>query len=67
MLVYGIMSGASSACLTTTALAVVAHWFKVKRGKASGIATPGSSVGGIAFPLMLEPLFEHLSWAWSIE
>ncbi|TVY36773.1 Riboflavin transporter [Lachnellula subtilissima] len=66
MLVYGILSGASSAFLTTTALAVVAHWFEVKRGVASGIAFVGSSVGGIAFPLILKPAFEHLSWAWAV-
>jgi MFS family permease len=66
MLVYGILSGSSSAFLTTTALAVVAHWFERKRGMASGIAFVGSSVGGIAFPLILKPVFEHLSWVWSI-
>ncbi|TVY67520.1 putative transporter MCH4 [Lachnellula suecica] len=66
MLVYGILSGVSSAFLTTTALSVVAHWFEVKRGMASGIAFVGSSVGGIAFPLILKPAFEHLSWAWSL-
>jgi MFS family permease len=66
MLVYGILSGASSAFLTTTALAVVAHWFEVKRGVASGIVFVGSSVGGITFPLILKPVFEHSSWAWAM-
>jgi MFS family permease len=66
MIVYGIISGISSAFLTTTALAVVAHWFEVKRGFASGIAFVGSSVGGIMFPLVLRQVFEHLSWAWSV-
>ena len=66
MLVYGVLSGSSSAFLTTTALAVVAHWFERKRGMASGIAFVGSSVGGIAFPLTLKPVFEHLSWAWAM-
>ena len=40
--------------------------FEVKRGMASGIAFVGSSVGGIAFPLILKPAFEHLSWAWAV-
>lgn len=40
--------------------------FEVKRGIASGIAFVGSSVGGIAFPLILKPAFEHLSWAWAM-
>ncbi|KAH8815443.1 MFS monocarboxylate transporter [Xylogone sp. PMI_703] len=66
ILAYGVLSGASSAFLTTTALSVVAHWFEVKRGFASGITFAGSSVGGIVFPLVLKPMFQHLSWAWSI-
>ncbi|KAL3426863.1 major facilitator superfamily transporter [Phlyctema vagabunda] len=66
MLVYGILSGASSAFLTTTALAVVAHWFEAKRGMASGIAFVGSSAGGIAFPLIMGPMLEKLGWAWTL-
>ena len=66
MLVYGVLSGTSSAFLTTTALAVVAHWFEARRGMASGIAFVGSSVGGIGFPLVLKATLEHLNWAWAI-
>jgi MFS family permease len=66
MLVYGVLSGVSSAFLTTTALAVVADWFEAKRGMASGITFVGSSVGGIVFPLILKPTLEHLNWAWAM-
>lgn len=66
MLTYGIFGGISGAFLTTTALAVVAHWFEKRRGLASGITFVGSSVGGIAFPLILKPALTHLSWAWAV-
>ena len=66
MIVYGIFSGVSNAALTTTALAVVAHWFEVKRGFASGITFVGSSVGGIMFPLILNPILMKLGWAWAM-
>lgn len=66
MLVYGILNGVSAAFLVTTALAVVAHWFEVKRGLASGVTFVGSSIGGIVFPLVLKPVFHNLSWAWSM-
>jgi MFS family permease len=66
MLTYGILGGVSGAFLTTTALAVVAHWFEKRRGMASGITFVGSSVGGITFPLILKPALTHLSWAWAI-
>lgn len=66
MICYGIFCGVSNAFLTTAALAVVAHWFEVKRGMASGITFVGSSVGGIAFPLILKPMLEKLNWAWAM-
>lgn len=66
MLVYGVLNGVAAACLTTTALAVVAHWFEVKRGLASGLVFVGSSIGGIIFPLILKQALEYLSWAWSM-
>jgi len=66
MLAYGILAGIAGALLTTTALAVVAHWFEVKRGLASGIAFVGSSVGGIIFPLVLRHTLENYGWAWSL-
>ncbi|KAF4635382.1 hypothetical protein G7Y89_g2712 [Cudoniella acicularis] len=49
MLVYGAGCGASSAFLTTTALAVVAHWFEVKRGMATGLTFLDvvASTGGV--------------------
>ncbi|CAG8979407.1 hypothetical protein HYALB_00010498 [Hymenoscyphus albidus] len=62
MLVYGILGGISGACLTTTALAVVSHWFERKRGTASGCAFVGSSVGGILFPLVLKATLERYGW-----
>lgn len=66
MLVYGILSGVAGAILTTTALAVVAHWFELKRGLASGLVFVGSSVGGIIFPLILRYTLENMGWAWSM-
>jgi MFS family permease len=66
MLVYGVVIGTAGALLTTTALAVVAHWFERKRGLASGVVFVGSSVGGIVFPLVLRWAFAHLGWKWGI-
>jgi MFS family permease len=66
VLCYGVVCGISNAFLTTTALAVVAHWFEAKRGIASGITLVGSSVGGVAFPLVLKKILQEMSWAWSM-
>lgn len=66
MVVYGIIAGTCGACLTTTALAVVAHWFERKRGFASGVALVGSSVGGITFSLVLRETLDGVGWKWSL-
>lgn len=42
------------------------HFFRERRGIATGVATTGGSVGGVVFPLMLQRMFEHAGWAWSI-
>jgi hypothetical protein len=42
LLCCGFLGGVSAAMLTTTSLAVVAHWFKARRGLTQGIAMSGS-------------------------
>jgi predicted MFS family arabinose efflux permease len=66
MLVFGTVAGVANALLTTTGVAVVAHWFEAKRGQANGIIFIGSSLGGISMPLMMRPLLERLGWAWAM-
>ncbi|OBT51222.1 hypothetical protein VE04_07930 [Pseudogymnoascus sp. 24MN13] len=48
------------------ALSVVSHWFEARRGLATGVAFMGTSLGGIMFPLALNPILERLSWAWAM-
>ena len=66
MLFWGIICGAAAAAITTTSLAVVAHWFDRRRGLASGVVYAGSSIGGVAFPLLMRETLPHLGWAWSV-
>ncbi|KAK8123410.1 major facilitator superfamily domain-containing protein [Apiospora kogelbergensis] len=46
LLCCGVLGGTSGAALTTTPLAVVAHWFNRRRGFAQGVVMIGSSFGG---------------------
>ncbi|KAH4230341.1 hypothetical protein HBI06_087610 [Parastagonospora nodorum] len=62
----GVLGGVSAALLTTTSLAVVAHWFKERRGLAQGIAMMGSSGGGLIIPLMLRTTFPTYGYKWSL-
>ncbi|KFY85891.1 hypothetical protein V500_08039 [Pseudogymnoascus sp. VKM F-4518 (FW-2643)] len=66
MLCLGVLGGVSSAALITVSQSVISHWFKKRRGQASGLAMLGSALGGIMFPLILKPLLEKSSWTWAM-
>jgi MFS family permease len=66
LLCCGVLGGMTGAALTTTSLAVVAHWFKARRGLAQGIAMMGSSFGGFTIPLILRGTFASFGYRWSI-
>lgn len=66
MLCLGVLGGVSSAALITVSQGVISHWFKKRRGQASGLAMLGSALGGIMFPLILKPLLEKSSWTWAM-
>ncbi|KAK8022405.1 hypothetical protein PG993_013172 [Apiospora rasikravindrae] len=66
LLCCGVLGGVSAAALTTTPLAVVAHWFERRRGFAQGVVMIGSSFGGLTLPLILQAAFPRYGYAWSI-
>jgi MFS family permease len=66
LLCLGVLGGAAGACLTTTSLAVVSHWFKIRRGLAAGIAMIGSSFGGVVIPLVLRATLPKYGYQWSV-
>jgi MFS family permease len=66
ILCCGILGGVSAAMLTTCAVAVVAHWFKERRGLAAGIVMAGSSCGGLSLPLILRSTLPKYGYVWSL-
>ncbi|ORY58480.1 major facilitator superfamily domain-containing protein [Pseudomassariella vexata] len=66
LLCCGFLGGVTGATLTTTSLAVVAHWFKMRRGLAQGVAMAGSSFGGLTIPLILRSALPAYGYRWSI-
>lgn len=66
LLAFGVLSGLSCSLLFTPSIAAIGHFFKVRRGLATGVASTAGSLGGVIFPLMLESLFAKVGWAWAI-
>lgn len=65
MLVLGVLGGVGASLIFTPAISAIGHFFYEKRGVATGMAATGGSIGGIAFPLILEALFPKIGWAWA--
>ncbi|KAI0890366.1 MFS general substrate transporter [Annulohypoxylon maeteangense] len=65
ILTYSVLGGLGGALLNVPAYGVIAHFFKKRRGLATGIAATSGSVGGIAFPLFLQAVIPKLGFAWA--
>ncbi|KAI1433545.1 major facilitator superfamily domain-containing protein [Xylaria sp. CBS 124048] len=66
LLAFGFLGGIGTSLLFTPSIAAVGHFFRARRGLASGIASTGGGFGGVIFPLMLQPLFRRLGFGWAI-
>ncbi|VUC23818.1 unnamed protein product [Clonostachys rosea] len=67
ILTYSVLGGTGGALLNCPAYGAIAHFFNVKRGLATGIATTAGGIGGIVFPLLLQYLLGEngVGFAWS--
>ncbi|KAK2006812.1 MFS general substrate transporter [Colletotrichum eremochloae] len=66
MLTFGILNGIGTSLLFNPSITTVGHWFYLRRGLATGIATTGGVFGGIVFPLALNALIERSGWPWAV-
>ncbi|UNI23939.1 hypothetical protein JDV02_009729 [Purpureocillium takamizusanense] len=67
ILTYSVLGGLGGALLNAPAYGAIAHFFKKRRGLATGIATTAGGIGGIVFPLLLRYLLgkRGVGFAWS--
>ncbi|TQV93224.1 hypothetical protein V2A60_010341 [Cordyceps javanica] len=65
ILSFGILGGLGTSLIFTPCIAAVGHWFKARRGFATGLATCAGGLGGIIFPLLLTDLFERVGYGWA--
>lgn len=60
-----MLGGLGGALLNVPAYGVIAHFFKARRGLATGFAATAGSVGGIAFPFLFQGLVPRLGFGWA--
>ncbi|KAI1114045.1 major facilitator superfamily domain-containing protein [Nemania sp. NC0429] len=66
ILAFGVLGGIGSSLLFTPCTAAVGHFFRARRGLASGVTSTGGGVGGVVFPLMLQALYARVGWGWAM-
>ncbi|KAF4603456.1 hypothetical protein EYR38_003869 [Pleurotus pulmonarius] len=66
LLCQGIVIGLASGICFSPSTAVLAHWFKRKRGVALGLLAVGSSVGGTLFPIIARLLITRVGFQWTM-
>ncbi|KAK8208644.1 MFS transporter [Phyllosticta capitalensis] len=59
MLCQGLLFGLATSGTTLPAVVSVSQWFSTKRGLAVGLASSGSSFGGVFFPIMVSKLIQN--------
>lgn len=64
--ILGVLAGIGIGMLASPLTGVISHWFFRKRSLAFGVATLGGSVGGIAFPMMLNALYGKVGFTWAL-
>lgn len=65
MLTYSVLGGLGGALLNCPAYGSITHFFHVRRGLATGVATISGGIGGIVFPIMLRYTLPSIGFPWS--
>ncbi|KAL2151240.1 hypothetical protein VTH82DRAFT_6338 [Thermothelomyces myriococcoides] len=65
ILTYSVLGGLGGALLNSPAYGAIAHFFNVRRGLATGIASTAGGIGGVVFPALLRELLPGVGFAWS--
>jgi MFS family permease len=65
ILTQGMMVGIGGGCLFVPAVAIMPTYFSSKLGTAYGLASSGSSLGGVIYPMMFYHLTDQIGFGWS--
>lgn len=66
ILAQSLLFGISDAMLFYPTISAIPHWFSSRRGLAMGTVLAGSSLGGIAWPLIIKRLLDAVGFPWTL-
>ncbi|KAH9885567.1 MFS general substrate transporter [Xylariomycetidae sp. FL2044] len=66
LLAQGFSIGIGAGCLFVPCVSIMPSYFSSRLGLAVGIASAGSSVGGLIYPIVLNELLYRIGFAWSV-
>ncbi|KAG7794202.1 hypothetical protein KL929_005135 [Ogataea haglerorum] len=64
-LTQGVLFGFGSGMIYFSALTIPMHWFKKKKAFGIGIASSGSSIGGVIWPIAVRRLISAVGFNWT--
>lgn len=65
-LAQGLVAGLGGSFVFFASIAPIPTWFYRRRCLALGIASTGSSIGGVIFPIMLRKIIPSIGFGWAI-
>lgn len=65
MLAQGICVGIGAGLLLVPSNATVSLYFSTRKGRAQGVASTGSSIGAVIYPIMFNRLLPELNFPWA--
>ncbi|MCJ1461194.1 hypothetical protein MMC28_011576 [Mycoblastus sanguinarius] len=65
LLSQGVVTGAGFGCLFLPGVTVVSQYFSTKKAFATGIASLGSSIGGVIYPIAFTQLQPRIGASWA--
>ncbi|KAI1085463.1 MFS general substrate transporter [Whalleya microplaca] len=66
VLAQGLVVGLGSGCLFVPCVSILPTYFSSRLGLAVGLASSGSSIGGIIYPIVLYRLLGQIGFAWAV-
>ncbi|KYK53982.1 hypothetical protein DCS_05931 [Drechmeria coniospora] len=66
LLAQGFVVGIGAGCLFVPCASIMPTYFRARLGLAMGLASAGSSFGGVIYPIVLSRLMERLGFAWAV-